>query len=85
MPNFSFKGTNRRGEQVSGERVADSKQALAMALRREQIFLMDAQEKKGRQLVELRVWRESQRQRHRGFHAAVFGHDRFGCATGAVP
>jgi type IV pilus assembly protein PilC len=46
MPSFWFKGTNRKGEAVSGERVADSKQALAMALRREQIFLLDAQEKK---------------------------------------
>lgn len=46
MPNFSFKGTNRKGEGVSGERVADTKQALAMALRRDQIFLLDAQEKK---------------------------------------
>jgi type IV pilus assembly protein PilC len=46
MPNFSFKGTNRKGESVSGERSADTKQALAMALRREQIFLLDAQEKK---------------------------------------
>jgi type IV pilus assembly protein PilC len=46
MPSFLFKGTNRKGEQVSGERVADTKQALAMALRREQIFLLDAQEKK---------------------------------------
>jgi type IV pilus assembly protein PilC len=46
MPNFSFKGTNRKGEQVFGERAADTKQALALALRREQIFLVDAQEKK---------------------------------------
>jgi type IV pilus assembly protein PilC len=46
MPNFSFKGTNRKGESVAGERVADTKQALALALRREQIFLLDAQEKK---------------------------------------
>jgi type IV pilus assembly protein PilC len=46
MPNFSFKGTNRKGEAVQGERAADTKQALAMALRREQIFLLDAQEKK---------------------------------------
>jgi type IV pilus assembly protein PilC len=48
MPKFSFKGTNRKGEAVSGERVADSKQALSMALRREQIFLLDAQEKAAR-------------------------------------
>jgi len=46
MPNFSFKGRNRQGETVAGERVAESRQALALALRREQIFLMDAEEKK---------------------------------------
>ena len=46
MPNFSFKGRNRSGEVISGERSADNRQALALALRREQIFLMDAEEKK---------------------------------------
>jgi type IV pilus assembly protein PilC len=46
MPSFVFKGTNRKGEQVSGERAADTRQALAMALRREQIFLTDAYERK---------------------------------------
>src|SRR3989449_4597086 len=46
MPNFSFKARNRQGETVSGERAADSRQALGLALRREQIFLVDAQEKK---------------------------------------
>ena len=46
MPNFSFKGRNRQGEAVSGERTADNRQALALALRREQIFLLDAEEKK---------------------------------------
>ncbi len=46
MPNFSFKGKNRQGETISGERSADSRQALAMALRREQVFLLEAQEKK---------------------------------------
>src|SRR5882672_1268349 len=46
MANFVFKGRNRQGESVSGERVADSKQALALALRRDQIFLMEASEKK---------------------------------------
>ncbi len=46
MPIWSFKGTNRQGEVVSGERAADNKAALVMALRREQIFLMDAEEKK---------------------------------------
>ena len=46
MANFSFKGRNRQGETISGERSADSRQALALALRREQIFLLEAQEKK---------------------------------------
>jgi type IV pilus assembly protein PilC len=46
MPNFSFKGRTRQGVTIQGERVADNRQALAMALRREQIFLLDAQEKK---------------------------------------
>src|SRR5579883_1088732 len=46
MAVFTFKGQNRKGETVSGERTADSRQALALALRREQIMLVDAQEKK---------------------------------------
>jgi type IV pilus assembly protein PilC len=47
MPNFSFKGRNRRGEAVSGERVAESRQALALALRRDQILLTEAEERTG--------------------------------------
>src|SRR5215471_2128747 len=43
---FTFKGQNRKGETILGERAADSRQALALALRREQILLVDAQEKK---------------------------------------
>ena len=46
MPNFSFKGRNRQGETISGERSADSRQALSLALRRDQIFLLEAREKK---------------------------------------
>src|SRR5438552_3785448 len=46
MPNFAFKARKRQGETLLGERMADSRQALALALRREQIFLLDAQEKK---------------------------------------
>src|SRR5215510_9751449 len=47
MPNFSFKGRTRQGEIVSGERVAENRGALALALRREQILLVEADEKKG--------------------------------------
>lgn len=46
MATFSFKGQNRKGEVISGERIADSRQSLALALRREQILLVEAQEKK---------------------------------------
>src|SRR5215831_3511586 len=46
MAVFTFKGQNRKGEVISGERIADSRQALALALRREQILLVEAQEKK---------------------------------------
>src|SRR3954464_5312295 len=46
MANFSFRGRNRQGEVISGERAADSRQALALALRREQVFLLEAQERK---------------------------------------
>jgi type IV pilus assembly protein PilC len=46
MANFVYKGRNRQGESVTGERVADNKQALALALRRDQILLLDASEKK---------------------------------------
>src|SRR5213593_1695642 len=46
MPIFSFKGQNRRGQTISGERNAENRQALALALRRDQILLVDAKEKK---------------------------------------
>src|SRR5437660_542974 len=48
MPNFSFQGRNRQGETISGERSADTRQALALALRRDQIFLLEAQEQKAK-------------------------------------
>jgi type IV pilus assembly protein PilC len=53
MPNFSFKGRNRQGETIAGERVAENRKALAIALRREQIFLMEAEERKGRSLKDI--------------------------------
>jgi type IV pilus assembly protein PilC len=53
MPNFSFRGRNRQGEQISGERIAENRGALALALRREQILLTDAEEKKGGSLKNL--------------------------------
>jgi type IV pilus assembly protein PilC len=46
MANFSFRGKNRQGETITGERAADNRQALALALRRDQIILLEASEKK---------------------------------------
>jgi type IV pilus assembly protein PilC len=49
MPTYVFKGQNRMNEVVSGERVADNREALRQALRREQITLMSVKEK-GREI-----------------------------------
>ena len=53
MPNFSFKGRKRGGEEISGTRSADSAQALAVALRQDNIMLIEAKEKKGFKLSDL--------------------------------
>src|ERR1043165_9625914 len=49
MPTYGIKGQNRLNEIVSGERVADNREALRQALRREQITLMSVKEK-GREI-----------------------------------
>src|SRR5437870_9349692 len=49
MPTYVFKGHNRLNEIVSGERVADNREALRLVLRREQITLMSVKEK-GREI-----------------------------------
>src|SRR5436309_15642278 len=46
MPNLSIKENNRKGATLVGESIANNRQALALALRREQVFLLEAQEKK---------------------------------------
>ncbi len=46
MPNFSFKGRTRDGEETIGTRVAESTPALAAALRAQDIVLVEAREKK---------------------------------------
>lgn len=45
MPVYTYRGVNRAGTKVSGERVADSKAALQLALRREQINVSKLSEK----------------------------------------
>ena len=49
MPTYVFKGHNRLNEIVSGERVADNREALRQTLQREQITLMSVKEK-GREI-----------------------------------
>ncbi|HYG08836.1 MAG TPA: type II secretion system F family protein, partial [Pyrinomonadaceae bacterium] len=50
MPTYVFKGRNRLGEVMVGERVADSRDVLKQLLRREQIMLTSVKEK-GREIA----------------------------------
>src|SRR5437762_2535399 len=49
MPTYVFKGRNRMNEVISGERVADNREALRQILRREQVTLTSVKEK-GREI-----------------------------------
>jgi type IV pilus assembly protein PilC len=53
MPTFSFKGRARSGQEINGVRDADSRQALAMALRREDVMLLEANVKRSFNLKEI--------------------------------
>ncbi|MBA3242038.1 MAG: type II secretion system F family protein [Acidobacteria bacterium] len=50
MPTFVFKGRNRVGEMIVGERSADSREVLRQLLRREQVQLTSVKEK-GREIA----------------------------------
>ena len=50
MPTYVFKGRNRLGEVMVGERIADSRDMLRQLLRREQVMLTSAKEK-GREIA----------------------------------
>jgi len=50
MPTYVFKGRNRLGEVMVGERVADSRDMLKQLLRREQVMLTSVKEK-GREVA----------------------------------
>jgi len=50
MPTYVFKGRNRLGEVMVGERVADSREVLRQMLRREQVLLTSVTEK-GREVA----------------------------------
>ncbi|MFL6333639.1 MAG: type II secretion system F family protein [Pyrinomonadaceae bacterium] len=50
MPTYVFKGRNRMGEVIVGERLADSREMLRQLLRREQVMLTSVKEK-GREIA----------------------------------
>src|SRR5437763_9226638 len=50
MPTYVFKGRNRLGEVIVGERLADSRDVLRQLLRREQVMLTSVKEK-GREVA----------------------------------
>ncbi|MGB8510880.1 MAG: type II secretion system F family protein [Pyrinomonadaceae bacterium] len=50
MPTYVFKGRNRLGEMIVGERLADSRDLLRQLLRREQVILTSVKEK-GREIA----------------------------------
>src|ERR671933_1553426 len=50
MPTYVFKGRNRVGEVMVGERVADNRETLRQILRREQVMLTSVKEK-GREIA----------------------------------
>lgn len=50
MPTYVFKGRNRLGETIVGERIADNRESLRQLLRREQIMLTSVKEK-GREIA----------------------------------
>jgi type IV pilus assembly protein PilC len=50
MPTYVFKGRNRVGEVIVGERMADSREVLRQLLRREQVILTSIKEK-GREIA----------------------------------
>ncbi len=50
MPTYVFKGRNRVGEMIVGERNADSREVLRQLLRREQVQLTSVKEK-GREIA----------------------------------
>lgn len=50
MPTYVFKGRNRVGEVIVGERMADSREVLRQLLRREQVMITSVKEK-GREIA----------------------------------
>ncbi|HEX8283211.1 MAG TPA: type II secretion system F family protein [Pyrinomonadaceae bacterium] len=60
MPTYVFKGRNRVGEVIVGERMADSRDVLRQLLRREQVMLTSVKEK-GREVAVPKLGRGSKK------------------------
>ena len=60
MPTYVFKGRNRMGEVIVGERLADSRDMLRQLLRREQVMLTSVKEK-GREIAVPKLGRGSKK------------------------
>jgi type IV pilus assembly protein PilC len=60
MPTYVFKGRNRLGEVIVGERIADSRDVLRQLLRREQVMLTSVKEK-GREVAVPKIGRGRKR------------------------
>ena len=68
MPTFVFKGRNRANESVTGERVAEDRDALDRVMKREQIILTSVREK-GREIA---LPKFGQRQKINAKELAIF-------------
>lgn len=60
MPTYVFKGRNRLGEMIDGERAADSREVLRQLLRRDQILLTHVKEK-GREFALPKLGRQKKK------------------------
>ena len=90
MATFAFSGRTRTGQPVSGERVADSADALVAQLRREQIRVVKVDQVKSRDAAAApkpakAKGHERPHEEPGDLHPAVLGDDRRGVAAGAVP
>ncbi|MBE3071624.1 MAG: type II secretion system F family protein, partial [Acidobacteria bacterium] len=70
MATFAFSGRTRTGEQVSGERVADSLDAAVVALRKDQILVTRITPAKVKSAAKIREGREGRKTKARNL--AVF-------------
>ncbi len=86
MPTYVFKGRNRLGEVIVGERIADNREMLRQLLRREQVMLTSVKEK-GREIAVPKIGQaeEGQSQRPCHLHTPVLRDDRRRLAARAVP